>query len=299
MASTRTLWVALATLALVGAAPPQDASPEAARADAARGDHRAALQKVARLLTPPNEPLPNDRYELLMLKAECQLQLKDRLGSVATFKSAAKAAANPAQLAAARADAVIVDRSFGGTYTPAFAVGESPIDVLPPESRQKAMARLQQELWTKNARDLDQAMRADTLPPIERVFTAIADAYCLELATTGEAKQTGPAMRELGARAFRLMDAEAVRCARFVDGLTQLANSAQGYGGWNVAARGLVPAERNQLRETAAYLVKLQARTREYREAAARLGGDPQKWDALLAGITDALAQAEALSLHQ
>ena len=60
-----------------------------------------------------------------------------------------------------------------------------------------------------------------------------------------------------------------------------------------------MPAERNQLRETAAYLAKLQARTREYREAAARLGGDPQKWDALLAGITDALAQAEALARQQ
>jgi hypothetical protein len=299
MTTTRALWIALGMLALLGIAPPQDVSLDAARADAARGDHRAALQKIAALLTPPNEPQPADRYELLMLKAECQLQLKDRLGSVATFKSAAKAATNTAQLAAARANAVVVDRSFGGTYTPAFAVGESPIDILPPDSRHKAMARLQQELWTKNARDLDQAMRADTLPPIERVFTPIADAYCLELTATGEAAQTGPAMRELGARAFRLMDAEAVRCARLIDGLTQLANSAQGYGGWNVSARGLVPAERTQLRETAAYLAKLQARTREYREAAARLGGDPQKWDALFAGITDALAQAQALASQQ
>jgi hypothetical protein len=286
-------------LALLGVAPPQDVSLDAARADAARGDHRAALRKIAALLTSPSEPQPNDRYELLMLKAECQLQLKDRLGSVATFKSAARAATSTAQLAAARANAVIVDRSFGGTYTPALSIGEPPIDILPPESRAKAMARLQQELWTKDARDLDQAMRADTLPPIERVFTAIADAYCLELTTTGEAKQTGPAMRELGARAFRLMDAEAVRCARFIDGLTQLADSAQGYAGWNVSARGLMPAERKQLRETAAYLAKLQARTREYREAAARLGGDPQKWDALLAGITDALARAEALTTRQ
>jgi hypothetical protein len=284
-----------------GLPPQQDVSLDTARIDAARGEHRAALQKIATLLAPPNEPLPGDRYALLMLKAECQLQLKDRLGSASTFKSAAKAAGDVGQLATARANALIVERSSSGTYTPAFAVGESPIDVISPESRKAAMARLQQELWTKNKRDLDQAMRADTLPPIERVFTAVADAYCLELATTGEAKQTGPAMRELGSRAFRLMDAEVARGARAVDGLNQLANSASGYDyvGWAASPRGLVPAERNQLRQIATYLSKIQARAREYREAAARLGGEPQKWDSLVAAVTDALAQAEALASQQ
>jgi hypothetical protein len=296
----RTALLILALLFLMGAGvPPQaDVSIDAARIDAARGEHRAALQKIATLLAPPNDPQAGDRYELLMLKAECQLQLKDRLGAVITFKSAAKAAGNVPQLAAARANAMIVERSSSGTYTPAFAIGESPIDVLSPESRKAAMVRLQQELWTKNKSDLEQAMRADTLPPIERVFTGVAEAYCLELATSGEAKQTGPVMRELGARAFRLMDAEVVRGARAIDGLNQLANSAQGYGysGWAASPRGLVPAERNQLREIASYLAKIQSRAREYREAAARLGGEPQRWDSLVAATTDALAEAEALA---
>ena len=297
MARRHTFFLSLMLIAAAGAAPP-DVTLDAARADAARGDHRAALQKIATLLAPPNQPLPGDRYDLLMLKAECQLQLKDRLGAVTTFKSAGKVGADVRQLAEARANAVIIERSFGGTYTPAFATGESPIDVLHPESRKKAMARLQQELWTKNKPDFDQAMRADTLPPIERVFTAVADAYCLELATTGDAKQSGQAMRELGDRAFRLMDAEAARAAREIDQLSQLANSAQGYGntGWGVTQRGLMPAERNQLRDVGGYLAKMQARAREYRQAAARLGGDQQKWDALLAGITDALAEGEALA---
>jgi hypothetical protein len=285
-------------LVAAGVPPQQDVSLDAARIDAARGEYRAALQKTAALLAPPNEPLAGDRYAVLMLKAECQLQLKDRLGAVTTFKSAAKSAGDVAQLAAARANAMVVERSTSGTYTPTYGIGESPIDVLSPESRKTAMARLQQEIWTKDKRDLDEAMRADTLPPIERVFTSIAGAYCLELATTGEAKQTGPAMRELGARAFRLMDAEVARGARAIDGLTQLANSAQGYdyAGWAASPRGLVPAERSQLRELAAYLTKIQARAREYREAAARLGGDPPKWDSLVAAVTDALAEAEALA---
>jgi hypothetical protein len=291
----------LALALAAGGAPPaakQDVSIDAARIDASRGEHRAALQKIGTLLAPPNEPLPADHYELLMLKAECQLQLKDRLGSVSTFKSAAKTAGDAVQLAAARANALIVERSWSGSYTPAFAVGESPIDVLKPDSRKLAMARLQQELWSKNQRDLDQALRADTLAPIERVFTAVADAYCLELATTGDAKQTGPAMRDLGSRALGLMDADVARGARAIDGLTQLANSAQSYDrvGWSVSPRGLLPAERTELANTEAYLTKIQTRAREYRQAAARLGGDPQKWDTLLAAVTDAVAQAEALA---
>jgi hypothetical protein len=284
-------------LTAAGLPPPQDVSLDAARADAARGEHRAALQKIATLLASPNEPLPTDRYDLLMLKAECQLQLHDRLGAVSTFKSAAKAAGDVGQLAAARANAVVVDRSSGGTYTPGFGAGEGSIEVLAPESRKKAMARLQQELWAKHKRDIDLAMRAETLPPIERAFTAAADAFCLELATTGDTKQTGPVMRELGARAYRLMGAEVTRYARAVDQLSQLANSAQGYGyGWGVSRRGLTPAERNQVRDAADYLGKVQARAREYREAAARLGGDEAKWDALVAQTTDALYEAEALA---
>lgn len=289
--------VPLISLLVAAGVHAQPASIDDARADFGQGDYRAALQKIAKLLGPPNEPLPGDRYDLLMLKAECQLQLKDRLGSATTFKSAAKAAGDVKQLATARANALIVERSSNGKYTPSMSVGEPSIDVVPLESRKAAMTRLEQELWSKNARDIDQAMQAESLPPIEKAFRVVADAYCLEMATTGEAKQTGVTLHELGSRAYRLMEAEVTRNARAVDQMGQLANSANGYGGgWVVSARGLLPTERDQLRERMGYLSKIQARAREYREVAFRLGGDHDKWDALVAQIADALADAEALS---
>src|SRR4051794_15968005 len=71
MAAARFLFVVLIVLG-AGAAAPPNATIDAARADAARGDHRAALQKVIVLLAPPSQPLPADRYDLLMFKAECQ-----------------------------------------------------------------------------------------------------------------------------------------------------------------------------------------------------------------------------------
>ena len=282
--------------AVPAAAQQQDASLDAARLDAASGDYRAALQKASKLLSSFKEPRPGERYELLMLKAECQLQLKDRMGAVTTFKSAAKAAGDLNQLAAARANAVIIERSQGGAYKSAFGSADPPIDILASESRKKAMSQLLQDLWAKHKRDFDAAMRADTLPPIEKVFVAIADAYALELATTGEARQCGPVMKDLGGRAFGLIRDEVSRYARAVDQMSQLANSAQDYrGGWGSSRRGLLPDERNDLRDAMAYLGKVQGRVREYRDVAAKLGGDQQKWDSLLADITDALSEAQAI----
>jgi hypothetical protein len=54
---------------------------------------------------------PAERYELLMLKGECQIQLQDRLGAVSAFKSAAKVAGDVKQLAAAQANMLILERS--------------------------------------------------------------------------------------------------------------------------------------------------------------------------------------------
>ena len=173
MAVTRIQFLLLgAVMFAARAMAQQEVSFDAARVDAASGDHRAALQKIAKLLSSYKAPPPAERYEILMLKAECQLQLKDRMGSVTTFKSAAKSAGD----------------------------------------------------------------------------------------------------------------------------LNQLANSAQDYrGGWGSSRRGLLPDEKDNLREAMAYLSKVQGRVREYREIAAKLGGDQQKWDLLYADITDALSDAQAV----
>lgn len=293
---SRIIIVVLAAL-LAARAFAQESSLAAVRTDVERGDHRAALTKISRMLSSTaGESQPGERYQLLMLKAECQLQLKDRIGSVTTFKSAAKAAGNLVELASARANALIIYGSSSGEYKPPNAVGEPPIDILNVDSRKGAMARMQREVWTKHKNELEQAMRADTLPPIERVFVAVADAYFLELGATGEAKQTGQTMRDLGTRAYRLMRDEASRYARQVDQLGQLANSTDAFGRWGGARRGLMPADRNELRDTIAYLGKMQGRAREYREVAARLEGDGPRWDSLVAEITDALFEAQSLA---
>jgi hypothetical protein len=231
-----------------------------------------------------------------MLKGECRLQLKDRIGASSAFKSAGKAAATANQLAAAQANALIIDRSFSGRYTPRAGTGKEPIDVLPMESRKRAMVELRAELWSKYKPQVDAALRADKLPPIEEVFTHVADMYFLESFATGDAAETGQIMRDLSQHAFGLMETEVSRYAGRVDQLNQLANSASdGNRDWNSGRRGLTSQQRDELKSMLPYLNKVRDRASAYRRVAARLGGNEARWDALVANSTDAIFDAEAL----
>jgi hypothetical protein len=279
----------------------QAATLEDARFDYAKGDYRAALQKTNKLvstsLTPPSAP---DKYEILMLRGECQLQLKDRTGAVASFKSAVKCAADLNQFSSARANALIVERSSMGRYIPAYGVGKEPIDIVAPDTRREAMTALRDELWTKNKRQIETAMKATTLPPIEKAFVPLADMYCLELAGTGQSNETGQMMRDLGQQTYRLMRDEITHYARQIEQLSLTANSSGGGNGrWDDGPRGLFSTERNDLKNSVTYLMKLRDRAAEYRTAASKLGGNEQRWDGLVVDITDTLAVAEALLSDQ
>ena len=283
----------LATLVaplLAQSAPPMDEI----RAAAASGDYRAALDKVNKALLPSSQEQAV-RYELLMLKGECQLQLKDRIGASSAFKSAAKAAQNASELAAAKANALIVDRSTSGKFTPRFGTGAEPIDIMLIDSRKQAMLALQAELWSQNKSQVESALRADKLPPIEQIFPRVADMFFLELFAKGDAPETGKLMKDLGDHAFKLLQTEVSRCSRRVDYLTQLANSAVESRGWDSIKRGLHSPERDEVKAMLPLLNKIRERATEYRGIASRVGGNEGRWNALVADAVAALSDAESL----
>lgn len=273
----------------------QTTSIEDVRLDYGKGEYRAALQKANKLLASSlQEPPPAEKYELLMTRGECQLQLKDRLGAMTSFKSAAKCAADVNQLANAKADALITERSSMGKYTPRLSAGKDPIDIVPIDSRRQAMDALRSELWTQNKKQIDAALTATTLPPIEKVFVPLSDMFFLETSATGDAKDTGQLMRDLGKHTFDLMQTDVNRYSRRIDQLNQMANSSAS-GNWNDSRRGLISTERDEVKDDAAYIVKLRDRATEYRGIARKVGGNEQRWDNLVLDINDTLAAAEAL----
>ena len=267
------------------------------RADIASGDYRTALKKIDKELFPSSAgEKSGERYELLMLKGECKLQLKDRIGASSAFKAAAKAAGNVNELAAAHANALIIDRSASGRYSPRLGSGAEPIDILPMESRKRAMTALQGEIASQYKPQIEAALRADKLPPLEQVFPRIAEMFFLESFAIGEPTETGQLMRELGSHAFKLLQMEVSKCGSRVDHLNQLANSSGVTSrGWDSGRLGLTSQQRDELKTMLPYLVKMRDRASEYRRIAARAGGDPEKWDALVADTVETIADAESL----
>jgi hypothetical protein len=287
------LGLALVLLAMVAASDaPRQPSLEDIRGDFAKAEYRAALDKINKVVFSTREMPPVERFELLMMKGECQLQLTDRLGASSSFKAAAKVAGNLGEFAAARATALIIDRSPMGKFNPPFGSGEKPIDIVPADSRKKAMASLQREIWSRSQPAIDAALRANTFPPIEAAGTPMIDAYLLEVAVTGGAQETGKTMRDLGAHAFRLMQADVKRAAWRVEQFNLLANSTEDHG----RRRGVHTLERGELRDMLPYLVKIRDRAHDYRSLAARLEGDEQKWASLEADAAEALAAADSLA---
>lgn len=258
------------------------------------GDFAGAQRKIDSDLAPSGGDRA-ERYQLLMLKGECRLQLKDRLGSASAFKSASKVAGSMPELAAARANALIVERSSAGLYTPRTA-GGTALDIMNPDSRKQAMIALQSELWQKDKPQIDAALRATQLPPIEQVFNKVADIYCLEMFSQGDARNTEKVMRELGGRAYDLMQTEMTKLASRIEFLANTANSSSSNArGWDTGRMGLTSQQRDEVKAAVPYLVKIRDRATEYRNIAAKLGGNENKWDSLVADAVSTISDAESL----
>jgi hypothetical protein len=274
----------------------QPVSVKDVQANFSGGDYRGVVQKTSRLFTSTTQDLQrSDEFAMLMLRGESQLQLKDRVGAMTTFKAAAKLADASAQYAAATANVLIIERSSMGRFTPRAGSSKDAVDILPIESRKKAMALLQAEIASQNRTQIDAALKATTLAPIEKVFKPLASMYCLEMEATGQATETGQLMRDIGQNTYRLIQTEVVKSSRRAEQLSLLANSVTGYNDWSATRRGLISTERDEMKELGEYVAKLRDRTAEYRSIAGRVGGDEQKWDTLVVQLTDTLAAIDSL----
>lgn len=207
-----------------------------------------------------------------------------------------------AQLAAAQANALILERSSAGKFAPRYAPGgKEPIDIVQLESRKIAMAALRDELAAANKTQIDTALRGKQLPAIEQAFPRAADMYFLDVFAVGAGGDVqsgaGETARELGRHAFELMRAEVSRCDAPVDQLNQIANSSGvSARGWDTGRLGLTSQQRVELKAMLPYLSKIRDRATQYRVISARMGGEPQKWDALVADAQTTLVDAENLS---
>jgi hypothetical protein len=219
----------LATAA--GAAPPPDraAVPAADRNPTMgdvrdlyeQGDYPRLLQQVSRALAVRGQAAKDyDRYDLLVLKGEGHLNLKNPSASAEAFDEAAKYAADEQAAALARSMAELVRRTKGQPYTPPAKKGQpppAPIDVLDRKQRPAAFAGLYDEYEAKVRAAVKTASASTQLPPMLDAFRMLYDLRWLELAVTSGDARTVELAEPLTVRARSVMARAVSQMSKTVD----------------------------------------------------------------------------------
>jgi hypothetical protein len=281
---------------LLIAAAPEKPTLASAQADFAKGEYRPCLQKIAQVLAmPESKRNPQERYDLFMLRGECLLQLKSADIADDTFHSAAtvlKGSDEMKKIADAEAVAILIKASPGLKYTPRTA-GAQPIDIVNPESRKAALQALFDDRLTVFKPKAVAANQSTNLVPIHELVPAINDLFLVELALTGETKQTLALGKELGAHARDLINGALRQINDRIQDLNMIANEPSTGTLNQIGYRGLTSPERDELKSLANELVKIEEVSARARHMAQRMGGDPQTWDTILADVSDAKQLAQ------
>ena len=224
------------------------------------GQWREGLAAIARVLDlKGTAAAPYDRGALLMLKAECQLQLHDNSGMLATLNLARREATDAKGAAEPTALIELVQKSPGGTYTPKKA-GAAPISVLDRAKRKDAYRALATDELAALAPRVKAAANVTTLQPLVALGKVLAPARAAEIAGTGKSEQTDVLTAQLAAQAVKLMNNGITGLASRVQAVSLSANQQVAvieplnFGGGHVAPaqvvrpKGLTTSDQIELR---------------------------------------------------
>jgi hypothetical protein len=303
------------TIWLVAAAWAQEERPSAV--DTAQrmfdgGDYPACLKQVGFCLrATTNKPTPKERCELLMLRGECLLRMKQEAGAAAAFESASnvlKVQGDVPAVASAKANAVLTRASPGLKYKAAGGSAEG-IDIVDPTSRKQAIQALHQERKATVTPEVEQALKGTSLPAMQKLLPASWELYALEFSASGDAPETTIMIRKMGAHARELIDNDMKRISGRLDELDDLASeptlgagagasagAGTSAGAESAAFRGLSSAERDELAALTDDLVKMQRVLELGRRLNRLFGGTGEIWDALLADCAETRNTAQRMS---
>ncbi len=225
----RRLWLILLLapfLALPGASPMPATTPVAGPAplpSAAEvrkqiddGQYREALKNLLRILDLKGTPAAAyDRLEMLLLRAECQLQIRQTPAAQAALDTVVKEArggnnapANPDALGKALALSALIARSPNMLYAPKSRTGPltpKTIDILDRAARPSACKALFEDSLADVKARVRAAQGVNTLPLILDAAKAVATLRALEQAGTGDDAQSKPLVGELALAATVLL----------------------------------------------------------------------------------------------
>jgi hypothetical protein len=254
-----------------------------------QGKYPEALRTIAPALS---KLKPDDdsgqRYQFLMLRAECLLRQNQRISAGGSFDLAVKCAPDLKTAAIARANSLLLKQSPNNRYTP--KAGGEPIDILDPQSRAHAFDALRTDMAKTVQPKYQQAMDGTSLQPMLNVLPSLLDIGYLEFAATGSAAETRNDIQAMGQRARDLINSELRRMQHQINALEVAANSNDNY-----TRRGLFSDERTMVQEDIDYARKIGQTARDARRRAKELGFDGQAWEPVIADSDDLAERAQAL----
>lgn len=294
MMRSNALWMLVIGLVapFAAAAPP---TPAQLQEKFKAGDYRGTLAGISQALAlKPGSDEGYDRYELLMLKGECLVQLNSASYAVHAFDDAREATDDAAKKAQARANELIFRSAAGLKYSPRSGADRAAIDVKAPESRKKAMLALRADLLAQNKARIDTAKRAANLEPLLTLLPALRQIAVLEIGATGQFEQIKPLLVEMGTHARDLITKELKVCRIHVEQVNATANEIYGNDDF-VGRRGLFTKERQDLAAQADYIRQIETTGREGRRIAQLLGGAVDAWERIVTDSTDLATRIDAI----
>lgn len=175
------------------------------------GQYQDAMKALVRVLnlTGP-AAAPYNRHEILMMKADCQIQLRQQAAAIGTATMAKKEAeqahhADDEKEAAAML--LLLQRSPGGQYTPMTAEVKTPIKLTDRAKREDAYKALYADAKEMFRRKAAAAEKGPGLPPYLELAKMAETLRTAEYGATKGTTETDEAMKDVADHAAKLVDA--------------------------------------------------------------------------------------------
>jgi hypothetical protein len=192
------------------------------------GQYSDAFKAVTRilLLTGP-AAAPYNRHDMLMLKAECQIQVRQFAGAIGSTETARKDAEQAHKTddeMEAQALEVLLQKSPNGAYTPVTAAVKIPIKLMDRTKRKDAYAALYADLKEVFGRGVETAEKGSSLPPYLNTMKLEPPLRVIEKAATGATTETDGTVKDLADHSSKLVDATLTDMDTKVDKISEEAN---------------------------------------------------------------------------
>jgi hypothetical protein len=187
---------------------PTAATAEEAQSLVDAGKYKEALKILLHLLDLRGPAVTFDRQQMLILRAECQVQMHANVAALGSLDVAHKEAVTLGaddDAAQAAAFTYLIQKSPRDIFVPQTGSDRKPIDILDRTARKTAYAELFADTFSADQQKLKAALSSNTLPPLADLAKDVPYLGALEHVSAGTTVQTDAFSKKASGAATRLV----------------------------------------------------------------------------------------------